>query len=156
MEKQAYLIPAAPYEAGGTMSRLRDLGFLFAVVAVLEWIYAAIGILTPPGMVLSVTGWVLNADGQWLAKLLGVALAAQAWVAWTLRKDPHLGVAKALAFYQIASATVDWVMWLLLRDQGIFSTTAGRVGVLVAVPTHYLLGLLLVFAIRRASKGNAT
>ncbi|MGQ0548656.1 MAG: hypothetical protein ACT4PY_03180 [Armatimonadota bacterium] len=89
------------------MNRLRDLRFLFAVVAVLEWIYAAIGILTPPSMVLSVTGWVLNADGQWLAKLLGMALASQAWIAWTLRKDPHLGVAKALAFYQIGSATID-------------------------------------------------
>jgi hypothetical protein len=95
---------------------------------------------------------VLNADGQWLAKLLGMALTSQAWVAWTLRKDPHLGVAKALAFYQIASATVDWVMWLVLRDQGIFSTNAGRVGVPAAIPTHYLLGLLLVLAIRASRK----
>jgi hypothetical protein len=134
------------------MNRVRDLGFLFAVVAVVEWIYAIIGIFTPPSLILPVTGWVLNADGQWLAKLLGMALASQAWVAWTLRKEPHLGVAKALAFYQIASATVDWVMWLVLWDQGIFSTTTGRIGVLFAVPSHYLLGLLLVLAIRKAAK----
>lgn len=66
---------------------------MFAVVAILGWIYAIIAVFTPPSRVLSVTGWVLNADGQWLAKLLGMALASQAWVAWTL------------------SATVDWVMW---------------------------------------------
>jgi hypothetical protein len=134
------------------LNKVSDLGFLFALVAVVEWLYALIGIFIPPGLILPVTGWVLNADGQWLAKLLGVALASQAWVAWTLRKEPHLGVAKALAFYQIASATVDWVMWFLLFDQGIFSTTAGRMGVFVAIPTHYLLGLLLVLAIRKASK----
>ena len=130
------------------MRRLRDLSFLFAVVAVVEWIYAIIGVLTPPSLILPLTGWVLNADGQWLAKLLGVALASQAWVAWALRKTPHLGVARALAFYQIASATVDWVMWIALSDQGVFSTPAARVGVLIAIPTHYLLGLLLVLAIR--------
>jgi hypothetical protein len=50
-------------------------------------------------MVLSVTGWILSADGHWVAKLLGVALASQAWVAWTLRTQPHPGVAAALAFY---------------------------------------------------------
>jgi hypothetical protein len=134
------------------MNKVRDLGFLFAVVAVVEWIYAIIGVFTPPSLILPLTGWMLTADGQWLAKLLGMALASQAWVAWTLRKEPHLGVAKALAFYQIASATVDWVMWIVLLDQGIFSTTAARVGVLVAIPTHYLLGLLLVLAIRNAAK----
>ena len=32
-------------------------------------------------------------------KLLGVALASQAWVAWTLKTQPHPGVAAALAFY---------------------------------------------------------
>ena len=130
------------------MRRLRDLSFLFAVVAVVEWIYAIIGVLTPPSLILPMTGWVLNADGQWLAKLLGVALASQAWVAWALRKTPHLGVARALAFYQIASATVDWLMWIALSNQGVFSTPAARIGVLIAIPTHYLLGLLLLLAIR--------
>ena len=80
------------------------------------------------------TGWVLSADGQWLTKLLGLALAAQAWVAWTLRNQPHLGVAKGLAFYQLASATADWDMWIVLADQGIFSTTTGRVLVISIRP----------------------
>jgi len=31
-----------------------------------------------------------------LTKLLGLALASQAWVAWVLRNEPHLGVAKGL------------------------------------------------------------
>jgi hypothetical protein len=130
------------------VKRLTDLSFLFTLVAVVEAIYALIGTLIPPSLVTPLTGWVLNADGQWIVKLLGVALASQAWVAWTLRKTPHRGVAKALAFYQFASATVDWVMWIILADQGIFSTTAGQIGVLIAIPTHYLLGILLVLALR--------
>jgi hypothetical protein len=96
---------------------------------------------------------VLTADGQWLTKLLGLALASQAWVAWTLRNEPHLGVAKALAFYQLASATADWVMWIWLADEGIFS--GGTVVVVLAIVTHYLLGLLLIRAIRGAASATA-
>src|SRR5690348_3283792 len=91
------------------MKRFTDLRVLFTIVAVLELVYAVAGVLTPPGMVRSVTGWVLSADGQWVAKLLGVALASQAWIAWMFRNHPHLGVAKALALYQLGSATADWV-----------------------------------------------
>jgi hypothetical protein len=131
--------------------RLSDLGLLFRVVAGLELTYALVAVLTPPSQVTNVTGWVLSADGQWLTKLLGLALASQAWVAWTLRHQPHLGVAKGLAFYQLASATADWVMWIVLADQGIFSTTTGRVLVAISIPTHYLLGLLLGRAIRSTS-----
>ena len=134
------------------MKRLTDLGFLFTLVAILEIFYAAAGLLTPPALVTPLTGWVLSADGQWIVKLLGVALASQAWVAWIFRKNPHRGVAIALAFYQFASATVDWVMWIILADQGIFSTPAGRIGVLIAIPTHYLLGLLLVLALWQESR----
>lgn len=132
------------------MHRFTSLPVLFRVVAIVEAIYALIGLVTPPDLVLTVTGWVLSPDGQWVAKLLSVALASQAWVAWTLRDQPHLGVAKALAFYQIGSATADWVMWLTLADQQVFSTVAARVGVLASIPTHYSIGLLLVFAIRAA------
>jgi hypothetical protein len=53
----------------------------------------------------------------------------------------HLGSARGLAFYQLASATVDWVMWIVLAVQGVFSTTTGRVLVIASIPTHYLLGL---------------
>jgi hypothetical protein len=128
---------------------LSDLRFLFRVVVGLELVYALVAVLTPPSQVEAVTGWVLTADGQWLTKLLGLALASQAWVAWTLRNEPHLGVAKALAFYQLASATADWVMWIWLADEGIFS--GGTVIVVLAIVTHYLLGLLLVRAIRSAT-----
>lgn len=133
-------------------SRLQNLTFLFTMVAVLEWFYAIVGVLTPPSMTLAVTGWVLSPDGQWLAKILGIALASQAWVAWTLRKDPHLGVAKALAFYQIGSATADWVMWLVLADQGVFSTAVGRAGAIASIPVHYTIGFLLLYAIRHARR----
>ena len=135
------------------MSRLSDLRFLFRVVVGLELLYAAVAVLTPPDQVQALTGWVLSADGQWLTKLLGLALASQAWIAWVLRDQPHLGVAKGLAFYQLASATADWVMWIWLADDGIFS--GGTVTVVLAIVTHYALGLLLVRAIRGASAAPA-
>ena len=135
------------------MNRLSDLRFLFRVVAGLELIYAAVAVLTPPSQVENVTGWVLTADGQWLTKLLGLALFSQAWVAWVLRNQPHLGVAWALAFYQLASATADWVMWIWLADDGIFSN--GGAVVVAAIITHYALGLLLVRAIRGAAAATA-
>src|SRR5687768_14098308 len=102
------------------MKRLSELGFLFTLVALLELCYGLVGLL-PPDQIGSVTGWELSADGQWIAKLLAVALLSQAWVAWTLSKQPHIGVAIGLAFYQLASATADWVMWIWLADDGIFS-----------------------------------
>ena len=46
-------------------------------------------------------------------------------------------------------------MWLLLADRGIFSTTTGQIGVLLAIPSHYALGVLLVVAIRAASRRSA-
>ena len=131
------------------MTRLSDLRFLFRLVVALEVLYAIVAVLTPPSQIQNLTGWVLTADGQWLAKLLGLALASQAWVAWVLRNEPHLGVAQGLAFYQLASATADWVMWIWLVDDDIFS--GGKVVVVIAILTHYLLGLLLVRAIRRRS-----
>jgi hypothetical protein len=137
------------------MRKLSELGFLFSIVAAVEAVYALSAILTPPGQVEAVTGWVLSADGKWLVKLFGFALASQAWVAWTLRQQPHIGVAKALALYQLGSATADWVMWIVLADQNVFSTTLGQVLVMISIPTHYALGLLLVRAIRQASTQTA-
>jgi hypothetical protein len=137
------------------VKRLSDLGFLFSLVAAVEAVYALTAILTPPAQIEAVTGWVLSADGKWLVKLLGFALASQAWVAWTLRNQPHVGVAKALALYQLGSATADWVMWIVLADQNVFSTTLGQVLVTISIPTHYALGFLLVRAIRRAPAPQA-
>lgn len=131
------------------MRHLTDLGFLFRVIAVVEVVYGLLCILTPPSMMFSITGCVLSADGQWLAKLIGATLVSQAWIAWVLRNEPHLGVAKALAFYQLAAATVDWVMWIALADQGIFSTTLSQVSGLMSIPFHYTVGILLVLAIRK-------
>jgi hypothetical protein len=133
------------------MRRLVDLRVLFVVVAVLEFAYF-LASLTPPRLVTSVTGWVLNADGHWIVKLLGVALLTQAAVAWTFRHTPHLGVAKVLAFYQFASATADWIMWIAMKDAGIFSTPLARVTVLAAIVSHYALGILLALGIARASR----
>jgi hypothetical protein len=50
-------------------------------------------------------------------------------------------------------ATADWVMWIWLADEGIFSN--GRVIVGLAIATHYVLGFLLVRAIPIASAASA-
>jgi hypothetical protein len=133
------------------MKRVTDLRLLFVVVAFVELMYTLITVL-PPGLLAPATGWALSPDGHWITKLLCAALASQAVMAWTLRKSPPLGVAAALAFYQFASGTADWVMWWALRDQDIFSTAQARIGVLAAIPTHYLIGVLLVLGIRAARK----
>jgi hypothetical protein len=134
------------------MSRLLDLRVGFALVAVVEAAYALIGLL-PPSVLGELTGWDINPDGQWVVKLLAVALASQAFVAWALRHHPHRGVAGGLAFYQLASATVDWVVWFTIP--GVFVTAQAKIGVLMAIPTHYLIGLLLILGIR-ASRGHDT
>ena len=87
-----------------------DLPRLFRVVAVIEMFYGITGLLVPPAFMEAATGWVLLPDGQWLTKLLGLSLLFQAWVAWTLRDRPHIGIARGLACYQIGAATVDWVL----------------------------------------------
>ncbi len=133
------------------MRRFTDLRTLFTVVAGLEIAYAAIA-MVPPSWITPLTGWVLNADGQWVTKLLGMALASQAWVAWMFRDRPHLGIAKMLAVYQIGSATVDWVLWISLADEGIFSTTQAQVGTALAVLSHYVIGLLLLAGVRASTK----
>lgn len=134
------------------MRKLTNLTFLFTAIAVIETIYALLGLLTPPGFVLPLTGWVLGADGQWIVKLLGAALGFQAIVAWIFRKDPHLGLAKALAGYQLLAATIDWILWLTLAGAGIFSTPLAKITVIASIAIHYTVGLLLVRGIYAAKK----
>ena len=128
------------------MKKLTDLKFLLTVVAVLEFFYFLTGMM-PPSLVRPITGWELNADGHWITKLISIALLTQAYIAWTIRKNPHIGIAKGLAFYQIASATADWVMWLVMKDDGIFNNSLAQVTVMCAIVSHYILGFLMVYAI---------
>ena len=130
------------------MKKLTDLKFLFIVVAIVELTYALLSLL-PPNMVQPITGWVLSPDGHWVVKILGMGLFTQAYIAWIFRKKPHLGVAKALAFYQMASATADWVMWIILKDEGIFSTTISQLLVPTAIISHYIIGILLIVGISK-------
>ena len=130
------------------MTRI-NLPFVLTIVAVVEAGYAIAGLLTPPALIPSVTGWILSADGHWISKLLGAALASQAWVAWIMRKEPNAGVIMALAFYQLLASTIDWVMWVTMADQGIFSTPLSRVTVAGSIGLHYTLGTLLLVALRR-------
>lgn len=130
------------------LKRLTDLKTLLMAVAVLEFSYF-LAAMVPPSLITPMTGWVLTPDGHWITKLMGVALLTQAYIAWIFRKDPHMGVAKGLAFYQVASATVDWVMWLAMKDEGIFSNSLAQTTVTAAIVSHYILGALLFIGISR-------
>lgn len=131
------------------MNKILSLPFLFTVIAIIEALYAATALLTPPEAVLPLTGWVLNPDGQWVVKLLGAALASQAVIAWTFRKNPLIGIAWALAGYQLLAATVDWVMWIALSGEGIFSNPLAQATVGASIALHYAIGILLVIGIVR-------
>jgi hypothetical protein len=131
------------------MNRATDLRLLLTIVAIVEFLYAGVALLTPPGLMLSVTGWVLGADGQWVAKLLGASLGFQGLIAWMFRKTPHIGVAWALALYQLVAATIDWGMWVALADDDIFSTGMAQLTIGSSVVLHYTLGVLLIIAIRK-------
>ena len=130
------------------MKRITDLKVLFIAVAILEFCYF-IAAMMPPSMVRSVTGWELTPDGHWITKLMGIALLSQAYIAWIFRKNPHVGIAKGLAFYQMASATADWVMWLVLKNEGIFNNSLAQVTVTAAIISHYILGILLIAGINK-------
>lgn len=130
------------------MKRITDLKVLFIAVAILEFCYF-LAAMMPPSMVRSVTGWELTPDGHWITKLMGIALLSQAYFAWIFRKNPHLGIAKGLAFYQMASATADWVMWLVLKNEGIFNNSLAQVTVTAAIISHYILGILLITGINK-------
>jgi hypothetical protein len=69
-------------------------------------------------------------------------------------QKPHLGVAKGLAFYQIASATMDWTMWLVMQDEGIFSNSLAETTVIAAIVSHYFFGFLLIIAIYKSNSNG--
>ncbi|TND01806.1 MAG: hypothetical protein FD123_4182 [Bacteroidetes bacterium] len=130
------------------MKKLADLKLLFTIVAVLEFFYFAAAMM-PPSWIRPVTGWELNADGHWITKLLGLALGIQAYIAWIFRKNPSIGLAKGLAFYQVTSATIDWVMWSVMKDEGIFNNSLAQFTVIAAIVSHYILGILLFIGISK-------
>lgn len=130
------------------MKKLTDLKFLFTAVAILEFFYFAAAML-PPSVIPVVTGWNLGPDGHWIAKLIGLSLGTMGYIAWIFRKNPHLGIAKGLAFYQMASATMDWMMWLVMKDEGIFNNSLAATTVIIAIVSHYFFGVLLMIAISK-------
>jgi hypothetical protein len=130
-----------------------NLGLLFRVTAVVEAFYGAAGLFIPPSAVGPLLGWNLTADGQWVTKLLGLALLTQAAIAWLLRRDPPVPVAWALAAYQIGASVVDVAVWAALADEGVFANALARVSVITAIPTHFILGALLAAAAARRGAG---
>ena len=137
------------------MKKLTDLKFLFTAVAVLEFFYFICGMIPPP-FVHTVTGWNLNADGHWITKLIGLALGFMGYVAWIFRKNPHLKVARGLAAYQMASATVDWIMWIVMKDEGIFNNPLAQTTVISAIVSHYIFGILLFVGINKTKSDSSS
>jgi hypothetical protein len=122
---------------------------LFVVVAVVEACYALLGVFVPPSLVATIMGWNLSPDGQWVTKLLGLALGAQALTAWVLRDRPPIAVARILAGYQVGAAAMDAFMWVLLADEGIFANPLTRATVIVSIPLHATIGVMLFVAAAR-------
>jgi len=135
------------------MKRLTDLKILFTAVAALEFCYF-LAAMMPPSMVRTATGWELAPDGHWITKLMGIALLTQAFFAWIFRKNPHIGIAKGLAFYQMASATADWIMWIVMKNEGIFNNSLAQSTVIIAIISHYILGILLIIGMNKTNKSE--
>ena len=133
------------------MKKITDLKFLFFIVAILEFFYFVCGML-PPSVIGPVTGWDLNADGHWITKIAGLALGFMAYTAWTYRKNPTVNLAIGFAAYQMASATIDWIMWITMKDEGIFGNALAQSTVIAAIISHYILGILLFIGINRVKK----
>ena len=131
------------------MKKLTDLTFLFTAVAILEFFYFASAML-PPSLIPMATGWNLNADGHWIAKLIGLALGFMGYIAWIFRKNPPIGVAKGLMAYQLLSASMDWIMWITMKNDGIFNSSLAQTTVIAAIVSHYFFGILLLIAIKKA------
>lgn len=129
--------------------KLLDLKFLFTVTAVVEICYGLAGLLIPPSLIPVLLGWNLSPDGHWVTKLLGLSLGIQAIIAWVLRKNPPISIAWILGAYQVGASLVDLCIWWLLADQGVFATQTARISVMTAIPTHFVLGLLLFAAIKK-------
>ncbi|MEM7298580.1 MAG: hypothetical protein AAF391_09985 [Bacteroidota bacterium] len=72
------------------------------------------------------------------------------YMAWIFRKNPHIGVAKGLAFYQMASATMDWMMWIVMKEEGIFNNPLAHTTVIGAIVSHYFFGILLIIGINKS------
>ena len=126
------------------------LSRLFVIVAAVEALYGLAGLLIPPAAVELLLGWSLSPDGHWVTKLLGAALLAQALTAWVLRARPDRAVARVLAGYQLAAVTVDAAVLSLL--DGALANPMARASAWVSIPTHGLLGVLLLVAASRKER----
>jgi len=134
------------------MDRILDLKNLFIVTGFTAFFFFLQSIV-PPEYTILTTGWDLSADGQFVLKCAGFSMLTQAYFAWMFRNERHIVIAKGLALTQFAIGNLNWIMFLLLRDEGIFSTgTQVKVFIMFTTVMHNVLGILLVLGIRKANK----
>lgn len=125
---------------------------LFIVVAIVEALYGLAGLGIPPSAIGSLLGWDLSPDGQWVTKLLGAALFTQAATAWFLRERATREVAVIFAAYQLLAVCIDAVV--LTSLDGALANPMARASALIAIPTHGIIGLLLLASAARTAKAE--
>lgn len=133
------------------MEKILDLKNLFVVTGFTAFFFFLQAIV-PPEYTILTTGWDLSADGQFVLKCAGFAMLIQAYYAWIFREERHIGIAKGLVVMQLAIGNLNWIMYLLLKDEGIFSSGL-QVKVFIVFTTfmHIALGSLLIAGIIKAN-----
>jgi hypothetical protein len=134
------------------VNKLLDLKYLFVATGFTAFFFF-IQAVVPPQFTILTTGWDLSADGQFVLKCAGFSMLTQAYLAWVFREDRDIRIAWGLAITQFAIGNLNWIMFLLLKDEGIFSTGA-QVKVFITFTTfmHNILGLLLIAGIMKAKR----
>lgn len=134
------------------MERILDLKNLFIVTGATAFFFF-IQAVVPPQFTILTTGWDLSADGQFVLKCAGFGMLTQAYLAWAFREDRDVRIARGLALTQFAIGNLNWIMYLLLKDEGIFSTGLQvKVFIIFTTIMHNVLGLLLIAGIRKAKR----
>lgn len=134
------------------MDRILDLKFLFIATGLSALAFFMMAVV-PPDYTILTTGWDLSADGQFVLKCAGFSMLTQAYYAWTFREERNTSIAKGLALTQLAIGNLNWIMYLLLKDEGIFSTGL-QVQAMIIFTTfmHNALGVLLIAGVVRANR----
>lgn len=136
------------------MDKILDLKNLFIATGFTAFFFF-IQAIVPPQYTILTTGWNLSADGQFVLKCAGFSMLVQAYYAWVFREERNIRIAIGLALMQLAIGNLNWIMYLLLKDDGIFSTGLQvKVFIIFTTFMHNVLGFLLVAGIVKANKNK--
>jgi len=138
------------------MNKILDLKYLTLATGFTA-LFFFLQAIVPPQFTILTTGWDLSADGQFVLKCAGFGMLTQAYLAWAFREDRDVRIAKGLALTQFAIGNLNWIMFLLLKDEGIFSTGAQvQIFIIFTTIMHNTLGILLIAGIIKAKNIKKT